>query len=256
MIYLRSRLFDLAFVLCTLLFAPGIPVLWLRGSPEAAVRSATRLWARGALFGLRYVVGLNCFEQGRRPQMDRPHLIVSNHQSMWETLAFLVIFPDLAVIAKQELLRIPIFGWYLKHSPMIVIDRESGPNALRKMVEQGQKMSTMGRSVLVFPEGSRMPAREPVRFRRGVELLYARLGLPVLPIAVNSGLFWSPLHRCRLPGTITVSHLEPIEPGLSPLEFARRVEANIDAEATRLAEPTTAPGANDQMSHPTAFYRS
>jgi 1-acyl-sn-glycerol-3-phosphate acyltransferase len=243
MICLRSRLFDLVFVLWTSLFAPGIPVLWLCGSPEAAVRLATRVWARGVLFGLRYTIGLNYLEQGRQPPTGRPHLIVSNHQSMWETLAFLLIFPDVTVIAKHELLRIPVFGWYLKHSPMIIIDRESGPNALRRMIEQSQKMSTMGRSVLVFPEGTRMPTTEPVRFRRGVELLYARLGLPVLPIAVNSGLYWSPFQRYKLPGTIIVSYLEPIKPGLTPLEFTRRVEANIGAEARRLTEPSMAPGA-------------
>jgi 1-acyl-sn-glycerol-3-phosphate acyltransferase len=153
MICLRSRLFDLAFVLWTSLFAPGILILWLCGSPEAAIRSTTRLWARGVLFTLRYTVGLDYVEHGKRPPVGQPHLIVSNHQSMWETLAFLVIFPDVTVIAKQELLRIPIFSWYLKHSPMIIIDRKSGGNALkendRTEPEGGNRR----------PLGSRLPRR-------------------------------------------------------------------------------------------------
>lgn len=241
---IRSRLFDTVFVLWTFLFAPAIPVLWLCGSPDNAVRSATRLWARGVLFALRLLVGLNYRQQGWQPPTGIPHLIVSNHQSTWETLAFLLIFPGATVIAKQELLRIPVFSWYLKHSPMIVINRESGASALRKMIEQGQNMSATGRSILIFPEGSRMRATEPVRFRRGLELLYGELGLPVLPVAVNSGLCWGPAHRFILPGTITVSHLEPIEPGLRPSDFVRKVEAVIAAEARRLADPSASDPAN------------
>jgi 1-acyl-sn-glycerol-3-phosphate acyltransferase len=89
-----------------------------------------------------------------------------------------------------------------------------------------------------------MPATEPVRFRGGVELLYTKLGLPVLPVAVNSGLFWGRSHRYRLPGTITVSHLESIEPGLKALEFIWQVEANIGAEARRLTEQPVLSGTN------------
>ena len=192
MVLLRSRLFDLAFAVWTLLFAPAIPVLLLSRSMETTVRALTRLWARGFLFNLRYIVGLNYTESKKLPDNGGPYLIISNHQSVWETIAFLLIFPDVAVVAKQELLRIPIFGWYLRHSPMIIIDRESGGRALRKMIEQSLLMSAAGRSILVFPEGSRMPPMQAVRFRRGVELLYAALNLPVLPVAVNSGLYWGP----------------------------------------------------------------
>jgi 1-acyl-sn-glycerol-3-phosphate acyltransferase len=234
MALLRSRLFDLAFAVWTLLFAPAIPVLLLSRSMETTVRALTRLWARGFLFNLRYIVGLNYTESKKLPHNGGPYLIISNHQSVWETIAFLLIFPDVAVVAKQELLRIPIFGWYLRHSPMIIIDRESGGKALRKMIEQSLLMSAAGRSILVFPEGSRMPPMRAVRFRRGVELLYAALNLPVLPVAVNSGLYWGPRDPYRRPGTITVSHLRSIEPGLAPSEFVRVIEQAIDLEVRRL----------------------
>jgi 1-acyl-sn-glycerol-3-phosphate acyltransferase len=87
------------------------------------------------------------------------------------------------------------------------------------MIEQSQKASAKGHSVLVFPEGSRIRASEPVRFRRGVKFLYAKLGLPVLPVAVNSGLYWGSHHRYKRHGTITVLHLEPIESSLTPVDF-------------------------------------
>lgn len=233
---LRSRFFDLALALWTLLFAFGIPFLWSCGSPEAAIRSVTRLWASGVMRALRYTVGIDYVEKGKCPQMSTPYLIVSNHQSMWETIAFLLIFPDVSVIAKEELLRIPIFGWYLRKSPMIVIDRQSGASALRRMIDQSLKAAAAGRSVLVFPEGTRVPSTESVKFRRGVELLYERLGLPVLPVAINSGLYWSPFRPCRLPGRITVSYLDPMEPGLRAAELVAELEGNIRAEARRLSE--------------------
>jgi len=234
MAFVRSRLFDLVLVLWTSFFACGIPLLWLSGSPETKIRLVTRFWAGGVLLALRYTVGIDYVEKGKFPQTSGPHLIVSNHQSMWETIAFLLIFPDVSVIAKEELLRIPIFGWYLNNSPMIMIDRQSGAHALRRMIDQSLKAAAAGRSVLVFPEGTRLPSTEPVKFRRGVELLYEKLGLRVLPVAINSGLYWSPFRPCRLPGTITVSYLDPIEPGLKASEVVAKLEGDIRAEARLL----------------------
>jgi 1-acyl-sn-glycerol-3-phosphate acyltransferase len=157
-------------------------------------------------------------------------LIVANHQSTWETLAALVLFPDVAIVAKQELLAVPVFGWFLRHSPMIVIDREAGAKALREMVEQSKAALSNGRSVLVFPEGSRQPISERVRFKRGAELLYSKLGVPVVPMALDSGRFWSPSAPFRRKGTITVSFLEPIAPGLAGAEFTQRAETALEAE--------------------------
>ncbi len=105
-----------------------------------------------------------------------PCLLVANHQSAWETLAFLVLVPDVAIIAKRELLAIPVVGWFLRRSPMIVIDRANGTQALRTMIEGCQEAVAAGRSVLIFPEGTRGEMAESVRFKRGVELLYGKLG--------------------------------------------------------------------------------
>jgi 1-acyl-sn-glycerol-3-phosphate acyltransferase len=230
---MRSKLFDLLFVFWTALFGLAVPVLWLFGSPKPAIRSATRLWVRGTLFGLKHVVGLRYVERGREHIPDKPCLIVANHQSTWETLASLLLFPGVAIVAKQELLAIPVFGWYLRHSPMIVIDRETGPKALREMIQQSQAALSEGRSVLVFPEGTRRPVTEPVTFKRGAELLYAKLGVPVLPMALDSGHFWSPEDNCKRRGTITVSYREPIPSGLSGAEFTRRAEEILETEKNR-----------------------
>ncbi|WP_262267711.1 lysophospholipid acyltransferase family protein [Microvirga yunnanensis] len=227
---IRSTLFDLLLVVWTGLFVPVLAILWLCGSPELGVRLASRLWARGILVNLRWLVGLTYTERGQHNIPDEPCLIIANHQSTWETLAFLVLFPDVAIVAKQELLTIPVFSWFLRKSPMILIDRESGSKAIRKMVEESQEALAQGRSVLIFPEGTRRPASEPITFKRGVEFLYAKLGRPVLPVALNSGHFWGPGRSYKRAGTISVTYLDPIPPGLAAREFTRQAEQVLEAE--------------------------
>jgi 1-acyl-sn-glycerol-3-phosphate acyltransferase len=233
-INLKSHLFDAFFAGWTAWFALGVLVFWLVGSPRKAIRAATRLWVRGVLFGLKHVVGLDYVETGRDLIPSEPCLIVCNHQSTWETLAFLVLIPDVAIVAKRELLRIPIIGWYLRKSPMVIIDRESGSKALKFMLNQSREALAGGRSVLIFPEGTRMKELDPIRFKRGVELLYAKLGTPVLPVLVNSGKFWGPGRSRKRSGTITVSYLPPIPPGMPAELFVRKAEAQMEAERSRL----------------------
>lgn len=230
---MRSKLFDVLLAFWTALFGLAVPVLWLCGSPKPVIRAATRLWVHGALLGLKHVVGLRHVELGLEHIPNEPCLIVANHQSTWETLASLLLFPDVAIVAKQELLAIPVFGWYLRHSPMIVIDRDTGPKALREMVQQSQIALAGGRSVLVFPEGTRRPVTDPVTFKRGAELLYTKLGVPVLTMALNSGHFWSPGDNYKRSGTITVSYREPIPAGLSGTEFTRRAEGILETDKNR-----------------------
>lgn len=204
------------------------------GGREKAIRSATRFWARGILGSLRVVVGLQHTERGRRS--ETPCLIISNHQSTWETLAFLVMVPDVAIVAKKELLNIPVLGWYLRRSPMIIIDRASGTKSFSKMLEQSRQALAQGRSILIFPEGSRRGPTEPVKFKRGAGLLYKHLGVPALPVALNSGCFWSTAGSGpKSPGTITVSYLPIIAPGLSEAEFTAMTESMLEAERSRIS---------------------
>jgi 1-acyl-sn-glycerol-3-phosphate acyltransferase len=225
---IRSRLFDVALVLWTGLFAPAALALALCGTPERAVRKAARIWARGTLRLLGWCVGLNYMEVGRENIPLEPCLIVANHQSTWETLAFLALLPDVAIVAKQELLTIPVFAWFLRNSPMILIDRESSTTAMRKMIDESRAALASGRSVLVFPEGTRQSVSVPITFKRGIEILYTKLDRKVLPIAHNSGHFWAPNEAYKRAGLITVSYLCPIEPGLTGAEFTRRSQAVLE----------------------------
>ncbi|MHB2210372.1 lysophospholipid acyltransferase family protein [Methylobacterium sp. CM6257] len=232
MVHARSLLFAAYWAAWTTLFLAPLAIFLLSGSPERPIRGATRLWARGILAGLRRIVGLRYVEEGRQHLPAAPCLIVANHQSTWETLAFLVLVPDVAIVAKRELLAIPVVGWFLRRSPMIVIDRGNGTQALRTMIDEGRAAVAAGRSVLIFPEGTRGGIGTPLRFKRGVELLYGRLGLPVVPVALNSGLFW-PAGAATRAGTVVVSYLAAVAPGLPAAEFLRGTEGAIDRELDR-----------------------
>lgn len=218
----------------TSFFAAGILWYSAAGAPEKSIRAATRLWARGVLATLRVVVGLEHAEIGSCS--ETPCLIISNHQSAWETLAFLVMVPDVAIIAKKELLSVPVLGWYLRRSPMIIIDRASGAKSFSIMLAESRRALSNGRSVLIFPEGSRKPPDEPVKFKRGAGLLYAHLGVPALPVALNSGSYWSGLGAApKSPGRITVSYLPVIQPGLTDTDFTKLAETMIEQERRRIS---------------------
>lgn len=229
---LRSRTFDLLLGGWTALFGAIIPALfWADG---ARLRHVSRLWVAGVMGLLRRVVGLDHVEIGTANRPAGPCLIVCNHQSTWETIAFIRLFPDVAIVAKEELLKIPVFGWYLRHSPMITIDRDSGTQALRRMVEGAKAALAEGRPVLVFPEGTRKDPDTPIDFKRGVELLYGRLDVSVLPVVVNSGRFWGIGRPAKRAGTITVSCLPPLPPGLKSGEMMERAEQAMEAERRRI----------------------
>jgi len=224
----RSRLFDAALVLWTALFAPAALALSLCGAPERAVRRTARAWAQGALHLLRWCVGLTHVEEGQENIPVGPCLIVANHQSTWETLAFLALTPDVAIIAKRELLKLPVLAWFLRHSPMILIDRQDGTKAIRKMVDESRAAIAGGRSVLIFPEGTRRSASAKIEFKRGVEILYTRLDCEVLLVSLNSGHFWAPDQPCKRSGMIRVDYLGVVQPGLGGAEFMRRSQAILE----------------------------
>lgn len=221
---LRSYAFDALVIAWTSFFLPAIVVLLALGKPRAAIRTVSRVWASGILAILRRTVGLTHAETGRANIPAGPCLIVANHQSQWETIAFLVLVRDVAIVAKEELLAIPVMGWFLRHSPMILIKRESGGTALRHMLAAARSALADGRSVLIFPEGARRSAGSNLAFKRGIELLYVQLGVPVLPVALNSGHFWTTTERFKRKGKITVAFLPTIEPGLLGQDFSRRAQ--------------------------------
>ena len=233
--YLRSIAFDMAVVLWTLVLSPAIPVLRIFNAGSAKVRAVAQLWSKGVVFLLKFVVGLDYRERGREKIPNGPCIIACNHQSLWETVALCVIFPEASIVAKKELLKLPVVGWFLHRYPMILVDRSAGRQALRQMNDEARRAIGEGRKVLIFPQGTRQAAGEPMTFQpAGIAALYTNLGVPVLPTAHNSGLFWGKKTLMIHSGTITMSYLPPIAPGLDRKEFQGKMERMISEESARL----------------------
>jgi len=229
MLYLRSALVLLWFVVVTIVMNVGaLPALLL---PARVTLAAADLWGRLVLFGLKWIAGLG-FEV-RGSLKDTRVIVAAKHFSMWETIALLSLLPSPAIVLKRSLLHIPLYGWYCRKMRMIGIDRASGAKAIRALHAQAVRALDEGRPIVIFPEGTRKVPGDPPDYKPGVAALYARLGVPCVPLAHNSGLFWTG-RFLRRPGTVIVEFLEPIPPGLSRREFLALLEARTEEATERL----------------------
>lgn len=231
----RSHLFNVFFfawtVVITLVALPALPFL-----SAAQTRGVARVWERVTLAALRLLIGIDHEVRGRQhlPAPDAPTLIASKHQSAWETLAFHLMVPNIAIGLKHELTRIPVLGWYLTRAGGIRIDRGDAARALRSLVKGAKAAVADGLSVLIFPEGTRQAPGAPPDYKHGVAALYSTLQVPVVPVALNSGLFWGRRSIMKRPGRIVVEFLEPIPPGLDRQTFMALLESRIEAATARL----------------------
>jgi 1-acyl-sn-glycerol-3-phosphate acyltransferase len=228
----RSVLFNLLFYLNLSLYMLGaLPTLVL---PRRCIVAVAKLWARTNLWLLRVICGLAVEFRGLERIPPGPLLVSCKHQSLWETFALLPILSDAAYIMKRELMWIPFFGWYAWKANMIAIDRKKGSQALGDMSACARRELARDRQIVIFPEGTRRsPGAEP-RYKYGVVHLYSELGVPCMPIALNSGLFWPRRSIRRNPGTVRIEVLDPIPPGLAKNEFFERLQRDIEAATARL----------------------
>jgi 1-acyl-sn-glycerol-3-phosphate acyltransferase len=230
---LRAALFNLLFWLWTALLVlalvPAAPFM----SP-LGMRRFAGFWERGIQLLLRLIVGLRYEVRGHEHVPAGPVIVASKHQSAWETLFFHMLHPELVIGLKEELIRLPLFGWYLRIAKNIVIDRGGAAKAMRSLVEGAKQAVAQGWSILIFPEGTRMPPGTPPDYKPGVAALYKELGVPVVPVALNSGLFWGKRAFLKRPGTIVVEFLPPIPPGLDRRAFMAELEQRIETATARL----------------------
>jgi 1-acyl-sn-glycerol-3-phosphate acyltransferase len=228
----RALAFAILFYGWTMLL--GIAVLPLLLGPRRALLAYSRFWAAGALAILRVTAGITHQVRGQHHLPDGPVILAVKHQSAWDTLAINLLVRDPAIVLKKELTRIPVFGWCLWRMRHIAVDREGGGAALKRMVRQARDRAAEGRPIVIYPEGTRTKPGTQRAYHPGVAALYSALDLPVVPVALNSGLFW-PRRSLRMhPGTITVEYLPPIPPGLERRQFMRELEGSIEAGALRL----------------------
>jgi 1-acyl-sn-glycerol-3-phosphate acyltransferase len=232
MLVLRSLLFNVAFYINLFLWLLAlIPTFAL---PRKLLVRGAQGWARSSLWLLRVVAGTRVEFRGLERIPPGGLIVAAKHQSLWETFALLTLFDDPAFILKRELVWIPLFGWYAWKADMVPIDRKGGSAAVVAMNAKARVEVQHGRQILIFPEGTRRPAGARPAYKSGVAHLYDKLGVPCLPVALNSGLYWPRRRFIRYPGTIRVEILDPMPPGMARDAFFRGLQDRLEAASDKL----------------------
>ncbi|MGH7048484.1 MAG: lysophospholipid acyltransferase family protein [Stellaceae bacterium] len=233
MSWARAFAFNLLIVAWTVVLGTlGLPLLLAR---RAAAMAFGRFWARGVLWLLRVVVGLDYQIRGLDRVPAGGCIVAVKHQSAWDALILPIVLGDPAVVVKRELLLLPFYGWYAARAGSIAIDRKGGARALRRIVAAARSVAAESRPVVIFPQGTRVAPGTMAPYQPGVAALYQALGLPLVPVAVNSGLFWGRRAFVKQPGRITLEFLEPIPPGRPRRRLMAELEQRIET-ATAILE--------------------
>ncbi len=235
MILLRSAVFNAAFYPLTAAFSLAGTMV-LPGSPHLTYAVMAH-WARAVIVLMRVVCGIRLVVTGTEHLPRGGGLIVSNHQSAFDTIVWLMLLETPIYVMKKELLHIPGYGWMGRRVGMVAVDRAGGGAALKQMLRAASAAAARGAQVVIFPEGTRAPARQALAqalpWQPGVTAL-AGVIAPIIPVATDSGRCWGRRAFRKRPGTITISILPALPPGLPRAETARRLEAIVRAETVRL----------------------
>jgi len=187
-----------------------------------------RIWCGGMVAALK-ICGITYRVEGLHNLPSAPFIIASRHQSAFETLAYSLIFKMPAFVLKQELLKLPLIGFYLRKVGMIAIDRKAGVKSLEQIISQGRACINEGRNIIIFPEGTRTKPDERRKLNRGVYALWKDLKIPVVPVSLNSGHFWAKNGISKKAGEIVLSFhtMIPSNTDLSADEFMAKLEEAI-----------------------------
>jgi 1-acyl-sn-glycerol-3-phosphate acyltransferase len=234
MIFLRS----LAFALALAVITPPYAVLALAtfALPRMLRFRVISGWSRIVIALAALLCGIRFRVEGLEHLPDTPSIILSKHQSAWETLAFQAIFPPQVLVLKRELLWIPFFGWGLALMSPIAINRARGREALRRMAELGAQRLRQGFWIIMFPEGTRVAPGTRGTYHAGGAWLAAKTGAAIVPVAHNAGLYWAKNAFLKRPGLVTVSIGKPIpSSGRKADELIADVENWIETRMQTLA---------------------
>ncbi len=206
---------------------------WL---PHRMRRQLVVPWVALANWLIEHLLGIRCRLLGAENIPQQAVVILAKHQSAWETIVLQTIFSDTIFVWKKELKWVPFFGWALAVIPSICINRSTGKDALKQLVEQGKLRLEQGYSVIVFPEGTRVAPGHHRRYKAGGAYLAVAGGAPVVPVALNSGEVWGRNAFLKRPGIVTLSIGPAIDPaGLNAEEVNNRAEKWIETEMRRIS---------------------
>ncbi|UZF90527.1 lysophospholipid acyltransferase family protein [Bosea sp. NBC_00550] len=234
MLVLRSLVFNTLFYanLVLWLVFGVLPALLL---PRRIMLAVAIGWSLSSLWLLRIVAGTRCEITGLENIPQGGLMVAAKHQSFVETFALVTVFRNPVFILKRELTWIPFFGWALNKLRMIPVNRGARARALSQVTRRAKvELGQNGRQLLIFPEGTRRAAGAPPAYKFGVAHIYAELGVPCVPVALNTGLYWPRRKFLRRPGTIRIEILPPIMPGLDKISFQRELQERIETACDRL----------------------
>ncbi len=232
---LRSLLFTLWLYLSMAVLAVGLsPALLM---PHRAAMGVVKLWARTALFGLRWIAGVKVEVRGLQNMPSGAALVACKHQGMLDIVALLAVLPDACFVMKKELMPLPFLGWFAWKTGMIAVDRAGHAKALKDMTRQARGRLNEGRQIVIFPEGTRNAPGAPGDYKPGVAAIYRDLEGPCWPVATNSGVCWPAHGFRRYPGVVTFEFLEPIPAGLKRGPMMALLESRIEEASLQMLEP-------------------
>ncbi len=221
--WFRTAMFSLVFYLGSVPIVLATPISSLFG--QRAFIANVYLWSRFHRFAARITLGITTHYEGQ--MATEPTFYAAKHHAMFETLDLCMTLGNPVFVIKRELASIPVWGWAVQRYGAIVVDRDSSSAALRQMMREARAALAQGRSVIIFPEGTRVAQGETPPLKSGFAGLYRVLGLPVIPIAINSGAVW-PKNGPKRPGVVTFLFGERIPPKLPREEIEARVHAAIN----------------------------
>lgn len=202
--------------------------------PRTISMVGIRLWARIARWGMRYLIGATTEIRGLEHIASEPVLLAPKHQSMFDTLLPFLFLKDPCFVLKKELMFYPFFGQFAAKTGMIAIDRSGSMKTLKAMTVRARAAVAEGRSLVIFPEGTRLPPGQREELKPGIAFLYKELGIPCVPVALNTGYCWPAKGVRRHPGHMVLELLPPIEPGLNRKTFMTELQTRLDTGTDRL----------------------
>ena len=235
----RSLLFNIVFYVIPasyLIF--GLPMLL--ASRQQVNRVIYGGISRNLLKALKAIVGLDREVRGLENLPRGPVIIAVKHQSAWDVFGLTTCFDETAMILKSELMYIPLLGWFAKKMEMIPVQRGKRSAAIKSLLRASKKCAGDKREIFIFPEGNRKAPGAPPAYKRGIVAMYRSLKVPVVPVALNSGLYWRRREFMRHPGKVIVEFLPPIEPGLDDKAFMKALEGAIEPACDRLIKEALA----------------
>lgn len=229
---IRSFFFNCVFIGIQALFV--FAMVFTLPFHRRAIQSIVRAWAKILRIAMRSMVDIRFEIRGMENIPQEPCIFASKHQSAWDTFAFYLLLDDPSYVVKKELMNIPIWNWCARKAQVIPVDREGNISALRQLVIDVKDRLNKGSSVIIFPEGTRTKPGAKALYHPGIAALYMKINVPIIPVALNSGLFWSRHSMLKHPGTMVFEILPALPSGMKRKEFMTMLENRIETTTTNL----------------------